>query len=500
MVFPASHTPLWPVLLPLAGAGLCACLWNHRRAQRAVSGATTALLLLASLLLIRSIPEGGALVTRFGDWDAPFGIVFVADRLAGLMVALSGILAAVASLFGLADIRRREERSGFHPLFMGLMAGVNGAFLTGDIFNLYVWFEVTLIAAMGLLALGGRPSRIDGTIRYGVLNLFSTLLFLSGVALLYGAAGTLNMADLARVLPDAEPTPGLSVAALFLFCGFAVKAGLFPLFFWLPASYHTASITVAAVFAGLLTKVAIYASFRVFTLLFSAQETGIADITLVMAILGMVLGVFGAASQWDMRRILAFHSVSQFGYMIAGLALGTPAAFGGAIFYILHHSIVKANLFLVAGAIHRANGSFDLRNCGGLLKADPALAVLFLVPALSLAGIPPLSGFWAKVLIVGPALEEGAFALAGTMLFTGVLTLYSMVKIWDNAFWRPSKAGRPPARPVPAPMLLAISTLSGLALVIGLWPEPLIRASGLAGAALVDPAAALSAVLAGGQP
>lgn len=287
----------------------------------------------------------GFLAIRFGDWAAPFGIVFVADALAAAMVAITGILAAAVMTFGLADIRRCEEQAGFHPLLLGMLAGVNGAFLTGDIFNLYVWFEVMLITAMGLLAIGRNRAQLDATVRYAILNLFSTLLFLTGVALLYGATGTLNMSDLARVLPQTEPSINLTLSALLLLCGFGIKAGYFPLFFWLPASYHTASITVSAIFAGLLTKVGVYACLRVFTLIFSVEDSGIREIVAVLAAGTMLFGVFGAAVQWDVRRILSFHIVSQIGYMLLGLAISTQAALTGAIFYILHHIIMKANLF-----------------------------------------------------------------------------------------------------------------------------------------------------------
>lgn len=323
--FLTLHAPLWPVLLPILGAGLAACLWKSPRAQRLVSALCITLLLAASLLLLVAVYREGILAIRFGDWAAPFGIVFVADALAAAMVAITGILAAAVMTFGLADIRRREEQAGFHPLLLGMLAGVNGAFLTGDIFNLYVWFEVMLITAMGLLAIGRNRAQLDATVRYAILNLFSTLLFLTGVALLYGATGTLNMADLARVLPQTEPSINLTLSALLLLCGFGIKAGYFPLFFWLPASYHTASITVSAIFAGLLTKVGVYACLRVFTLIFSVEDSGIREIVAVLAAGTMLFGVFGAAVQWDVRRILSFHIVSQIGYMLLGLAISTLA-------------------------------------------------------------------------------------------------------------------------------------------------------------------------------
>lgn len=491
----AQGAVLWPVAIPLVTAAATALAWNHRPVQRVLSGAGAALMLLAALALLWQVQAEGIQAIRFGNWAPPFGVVFVADRLGAAMVAITGIMALAAWVFGLADIRAREARAGFHPLFHGMLAGVNGAFLTGDIFNLYVWFEVMLITAMGLLVIGRTRAQLDGVLKYAVLNLLSTLFFLAAVALLYGVTGTLNMADLALLLPRAEPSVALSVSALLLLCGFGIKAGYFPLFFWLPASYHTASVTVSAVFAGLLTKVGVYACFRVFTLVFSVEHNGVREILAVMAAGTMVFGVFGAAVQWDVRRILAFHIVSQIGYMLLGLALATPLALAGGIFYVVHHIIVKANLFFIAGAIHRAGGSFDVRRSGGLLRRSPLLAVLFLVPALSLGGIPPLSGFWAKFMVVDAALKDAAFWLAGAALFTGLLTLYSMTKIWTEAFWKEPVLPRAQARAVPPPMLAAIGALAALTVLIGLHAEPFIRFAQAAAAELAEPRAYIAAVL-----
>lgn len=490
-----THAPLWPVLVPIAAAGATAALWNSRGTQRAVSMAASVLMLLSSVLLVREVARHGMRVARFGGWDAPFGIVFAADALGAAMATITGILALAALIFGAANLKTREERAGFHPLFHGMLAGVNGAFLTGDLFNLYVWFEVMLITAMGLLAIGRTRAQLDGTFKYAVLNLLSTLLVLTGVALLYGTAGTLNMADLARVLAGTPPSATLTIASMLLLCGFGIKAGYVPLFFWLPASYHTASITVSAVFAGLLTKVGVYACFRVFTLIIPVEQSGIRDIAGVLAAATMLLGVFGAMVQWDVRRILAFHIISQIGYMLLGLAIATPAALGGAIFYVIHHIIVKANLFLIAGAIHRAAGTYDLRKAGGLLGRSPLLAALFLVPALSLAGVPPLSGFWAKLLVIDATFRAGSVWLAAVALFVGLLTLYSMSKIWMEAFWKAPVLPRTTTRPVPAPMLAAIGILAALTIVIGTMPEPLIVYAQGAANTLVDPHAYIAAVL-----
>lgn len=498
MEFLASQILVWPVVIPLIAAALCALFWQNRALQRIVSLSAMVLMTIASLALLAVTAREGVLSMTFGGWAPPFGISFVADRLGAAMVAITGILAIAIGVFGLADVRRRQERNGFYPLLQGMLAAVNGAFLTGDIFNLYVWFEIMLITAMGLLVIDKTKAQLDGTLKYAVLNLLSTLMFLLAVAIIYGVAGTLNMADLARVLPETaeESSTALALAAALLLVAFGIKAGYFPLFFWLPASYHTASITVSAIFAGLLTKVGVYACFRVFPLLFEAGGD-LREVIAIMAAGTMLFGVFGAAVQWDVRRILSFHIISQIGYMLLGLALATPAALAGAIFYIIHHIIVKANLFLIAGAIYRATGTYDLRRAGGLMGSHPLLALLFAIPALSLAGIPPLSGFWAKYMVIDASFQAGGNWLAAVGLITGLLTIFSMSKIWVEAFWKPSPVVRSTPRRIPVPMILSITGLGLLTALIGLQPEPLVAFASAAGNALVDPSAYMAVALEG---
>jgi multicomponent Na+:H+ antiporter subunit D len=387
--------------------------------------------------------------------------------------------------------------------------GVCGAFLSGDIFNLYVWFEVMLIASFVLLALGGEKPQLEGAIKYVTLNFLSSAIFLAAVGLLYGTTGTLNMADLAGALGSGtRPALTASLAMLFL-VAFGIKAAIFPFFFWLPASYHTPPVPVSAIFAGLLTKVGVYALLRVFTLLF---VPGGATHALILALAGltMVTGVLGAAAQTEFRRILSFHIVSQIGYMIMGLGLGTRAAIAGSIFYIAHHIIVKTNLFLVAGVVHRLRGTHELKRLGDLYRAHPATAALFLIPALSLAGVPPLSGFFAKLALVRAGLAIDQYAIVATALVVSLLTLFSMTKIWAEAFWKeapgdgasPPGAASPPAaaageggRAGVAGMLLPIAVLAAITVAIGVLAEPLFRLSARAAAQLLDPSGYVGAVL-----
>lgn len=488
-----------PILLPLVLAAFTAALWTRPAAQQAVALLGMVALFAVSALLVAEVMQNGTLTTEVGGWPAPFGIVIVADRLSAAMVMVSAILAVAAILFTRAESRGGEyAAAGFYPLFCGLLVGINGAFTTGDIFNLYVWFEVMLICTLGLLVVNGTRAQIDGAVKYAILNLFGTVVLLIAIAFLYGIAGTLNMAHLAVVLPTLETTPALAVTTILFLVAFGIKMAAFPLFFWLPLSYHTAPMSVAAIFAGLLTKVGVYAALRVFTLLFAVSDGGLNVIVAWAAAFTMATGVLGAVVQMDVRRILSFHIISQIGYMMIGIALATPVAIAAAVFYIVHHIIVKANLFLLAGAIERAGGSYDLARVGGLMRSHPWLAVLFLVPALSLAGLPPLSGFWAKLLVVDASLEANANWLAAVALAVGLLTLLSMSKIWMEAFWKtppkPLPAGAPKRR-VPAAMLASIAFLGAFTVAIGLVAEPLVTYARISGDELSDPAAYIDRIL-----
>ena len=487
-----------PIVIPFLTAVL-AFLTRKGRAGRWVSVVGSTVLLVASTVLMSVVLKDGVIAAQMGQWPAPFGITLVADLLSAVMVLITAIVAVAVSVYALADVDEGMERLGYHALFNMLIAGVVGAFITGDLFNLYVWFEVMLIASFGLLVLGGRPDQIDGGVKYVALNLVSTILFLTGIGLLYGMTGTLNMADLASAVDDADPRLLTLVAMLFMIA-FGVKAAVFPLFFWLPASYHTPAFSVSAVFAGLLTKVGVYALLRTFTLIFDHDTGYTHTILLWVAGLTMVVGVLGAAAQSDIRKILSFHIVSQIGYMIMGLALLTPLAIVGAVFYLVHHIIVKANLFLIGGVAQRIAGDTELSRIGGLYKSAPFLAVLFVVPAFSLAGFPPLSGFWAKFLLVKAALDAQGWVIAGVALAVGLLTIYSMTKIWAQAFWEPHPEGKEPKLSSLAPrdryaMLLPIAALAVLTVIIGIMPEPFVRFAEASAAQLLDPSPYIEAVL-----
>lgn len=487
-----------PLLLPLATAAATAILWRHPAAQRAISLASTLLLLVASTGLLAHTLDRGPLAGQMGGWPSPFGIALVVDVFAAMMLVITGLMAVAVTLYARGPGAAERDRAGFHPLLHSLLLGVCGAFSTGDLFNLYVWFEVMLIASFGLLVIERTRAQIDGAIRYVALNLVGTTFFLLAVGLLYGLTGTLNMADLARTVPAVENRGALRAVAILLLIAFGAKAAVFPLFNWLPAAYHTASMPVAAIFAALLTKVGVYAIIRVITLIFADEAAFLSPIVAVIAMATMVTGVLGAAAHYDVRRILSFHIVSQIGYMLIGVALMTPLALAGSVFYVVHHIVVKANLFLIAGAMQQAGGSFGLRRLGGMWARYPLLGMIFLVPALSLAGVPPLSGFWGKLAVIRASLEAEAYLIAFVALLVGLLTLYSMVKIWNEAFWK-----RAPVPVEPAPWtrrerlatFAPIVVLAATTLAIGLSIDPLMSISIAAADGLVDPAGYIAAVL-----
>ncbi|MCE9683823.1 Na+/H+ antiporter subunit D [Halomonas alkalisoli] len=497
-----------PVLLPLLSGALSLLFWRSRSTQRFIAVAGNIALLGVALWLLVSVSLDDYVVIQMGGWEAPIGITLVADMLSAVMIVLTGIIGLALAVYSLASTGPGHEKFGYYPLMHLLLAGVAGAFLTGDIFNLYVWFEVMLVASFALLILGGEKAQMEGAIKYVTLNLLASVIFLTAIGLTYGMVGTLNMADIAQRLAAAENQGMVEVLAVMFMIAFGIKAAAFPLFFWLPASYHTPPVAVSALFAGLLTKVGVYSLYRVFTLMFDQTLGYTQDLLLWGAALTMVTGVLGAAAQFEFRRILSFHIVSQIGYMILGLALFTPLAIAGGIFAVMHNIVVKTNLFLISGITRRLQGTYELKKMGGLYREQPWLAVAFFLSAFSLAGIPPLSGFFAKFVIVRAGIEAGAYVVTGVALAVGLMTLYSMVKIWNEVFWKtlPEDNLVPveqtvvgdDSRMVPASlwlMYLPVAVLALFALLIGLFAEPLMVAMNQIGDQLMNPQGYIEAVL-----
>ena len=484
---------VYPVAVPLGTAIICVALRGRPRGLRVVSLLSNASLVAYVMgKLWPLLSEYGVVVLRIGGWP---GITLAADLLSGVMLSLSAIVGLIVAVYAAAWMAESAEETFFYPLYHTLLMGVNGSFLTGDVFNLYVFFEVMLVSSFALLALGGERRQIEGTVKYLAMSQISSVLFLVGAGLLYGTTGTLNMADLGRKLATPEAGPYTAVAARLFLVAFGIKAAVFPLFFWLPASYHTAKTPITAFFGGLLTKVGIYALCRFYTLLFPAHWLAQRDLLLGIAGLTMVIGVLGAVAQSDVKRLLSFHIISQIGYLIMGLGLSSPLAMAATLYFMIHIVLVKTGLFLIAGLVEQLTGTTDLHAMGGLLRGRPGVACLFLLGALSLAGLPPLSGFYAKLGLVLAGIQSEEYWVVAVALGVSMLTLYSMTKIWTQAFMREAPATiRAESRPHPALYVGALG-LVAVAVAAAGGAAPLYEIAQRASQQLADSSLYLVAVL-----
>jgi multicomponent Na+:H+ antiporter subunit D len=491
-----------PILLPLVGAALSILLGGSRRVQRAIALSTLTVVLGLAVALLVEVDRNGPVSVQAGGWPAPIGITLVADRLAAIMLVVASVMLLTVLVYAIGQPGAERNHVGFQSVYLVLAAGVASAFMAGDLFNLFVAIEMMLTASYVLITLGGRLEQVRAGMTYVVVSLLASVLFVTMLAVVYASTGTVTMADLAGRIPELEPGLRSALAVLMLVV-FGIKAAVFPLYFWLPDSYPTAPSPVTAIFAGLLTKVGVYAMIRTQTLLFP-EDSRPTTLLLVVAAATMLVGVIGAIAQGDVRRILSFQIISHIGYMVMGLALFTVAGLAATVLYTIHHIVAKTGLFLSGGLIQHAGGSSRLTRLGGMVRTAPALAVLFLVPALSLVGLPPLSGFVPKFALVDAAAARPAYAVMAVSLVVSLLTLYSLMKVWISVFWAPatdppaeSVPDRlPPGEPLGGPLLMVVPTavLAGLTVLIGVGAGPLYDLSLRTAADLLDPSAYLRAV------
>lgn len=429
-----------PVLLPAFGAALALVAGRFPRLQMWITMTLLGAMIVLSVLLVLLVDKQGIQTLQIGGWDAPVGITLVADRLSTLMLAVSSLVLFCVMWYaigqGVRDRRKEDPVAVFLPTYLLLSMGVNASFLAGDLFNLYVGFEIFLVASYVLLTLSASQARVRAGVGYVMVSMVSSMVFILGLALTYAAVGTLNMAHISERM---ESVPSGTQAMIFsvLLVAFGIKAAVFPLDSWLPDSYPTAPSLVTAVFAGLLTKVGVYSIIRMRSVVFT--DGSLDTLLMFVALATMLVGILGAMAQNDIKRLLSFTLVSHIGYMILGVALGTAQGLSGAIFYAVHHILVQTALFLVVGLIERQAGSSSLRRLGSLAKAFPLLGLLYLIPALNLGGIPPFSGFLGKIMLLQAAASEGStlsWLLVAGAIVTSLLTLYTMVLVWAKAFWR----------------------------------------------------------------
>lgn len=423
-----------PILLPLLTA-IVALSLRPGGLRRGVVMASCVLQVIVAAVLVTQTARHGPIALSIGDWAPPFGIVLVADLLSSIMVALAGIIALASIVYGYLELPCRLEHPLRIPLTQFLMVGLCQSFLTGDLFNLFVAFEVMLICSYALLTLEADDWDIKQAFPYLAINAVGSMIFLAAVAFAYGIFGTLNFAEMSLRASSMSDDPRVLILAVLLLGVFGIKAGLFPLYFWLPNSYPILSTPLAALFGGMLTKVGVYVLLRIFGTVLPQDLSGLHTVLAWLGAVTMLLGVIGAVSRNFVRGILSFHILSQIGYMVLAIGLFSPYAIAAAIFYNIHNNLVKSSLFLVGGTISLLNGTDDLKRSANLWRATPMLGVAFLLLGLSLAGLPPLSGFWGKLMIVQDGLRQGEYVLIFIALFTSVFTLLSMMKIWNVSFW-----------------------------------------------------------------
>jgi multicomponent Na+:H+ antiporter subunit D len=491
------------ILVPFFTALILALLNGHRRLEKTVALLSSFGLTIWVFWLLFYVDAHGVQVVIIGGWKAPWGIAFVADRLTTIMLCLSTGLGTLVQLYSLWTVTEQQQRYFFYPLMQAVLLGVNWSFITGDVFNLFVAYEVMLMASYGVMMVGASPPQVRQTLKYIAINSIGSTLFVVGCGVVYATVGTLNMADLAvRTAQITGERAGMVTAAsMLLLIVFALKAATFPLIYWLPDSYPVVPPGVNGYFAGILTKVGVYSLLRVFVLCFRQEGHQFAlNVLLFLSGLTMLLGVLGAMCRWDIRRILSWHIISQVGYMVMGIGLaGSPdprvvqLAVAGTIFYVVHHIVVKSCLFLVGGIAERVSGSQDLKHMGGILGVSPGVAGLFIVAGLSLAGMPPFSGFLSKFVLAQAGLAGGNYVVVAIAVITSFFTLYSMSKIWSYAFWREPTQER--AALTYRGMMAPTAVLVAFTIAMGLFAQPFLGLASRAADTLTKPEEYIRTVL-----
>ncbi len=491
-----------PLLVNLFAAIVQLFFWQKTVAQRIISIVACFIVILLSIQLVSKVYSDGILVMEAAGWKAPFGIVFVADLFSSMLVLLTSLAGLAVSAFSSVSIARSRMLHGYFPIFHFLMMGLIGAFLTGDIFNLYVWFEVIIISSFVLMTLGGRKAQIEGAVKYMAMNILASTFFLTGIAVLYGITGTLNMADLSLKIAAFDNRNLVNLAAVFFIIGFGIKSAVFPLYFWLPSSYHTPPSAVVAAFGGLLTKVGLYALFRVYTLIFIPDEF-LKKLLIGIAVFTILTGCFGAFIKRNIRRMFSYLIVCHIGFILAGLGMYTEVAIIGALLYLFHDIMVKTNMFLIAGLIRQMRGTMNMDRLGGLYASYPKISLVMAIVLFSLAGVPPLSGFWPKIYLFEAGLMNRQYLLVGAIIVGSFVTLYVIAKMWADVFWKnPPSEGKVVTDAFTklsvfkkvlfvSPVVL----LAAISLYIGLFTENITLVAKQITAEMMDPTPYIKAVL-----
>lgn len=482
-----------PILIPLLTGMVLILFKNHISLHRVVSIVSLLITAVFSVVLMRQIQVSGIQTLQLGGWEAPFGISLVGDMFAVLLVLTTTIVSICCILYAFQSIGNEREQNYFYPLVLFLITGVNGSFLTGDLFNLYVFFEVFLVSSYVLITLGGEKNQLRESLKYIMINVLSSAFFLVGIAYLYSITGTLNLAHLSIRIADAGQDGLLTTISFLFLIVFSLKAGLF-LFYWLPGSYSAPPTAIAAIFAALLTKVGIYAIFRMFTLIFYHEQQVTHTFIGMLAAATMVLGIMGAVGYWDLKKILTYNVIISVGFILIGLVAFTLDGFMGSIYYLIHDMIIKALVFLIGGTIIQITGTSNLKEISGLIRTHPALGWMFFIAALSMVGIPPLSGFLGKFLITKGSFTALVFWLGGLGLLASLFILYSLMKIFMNGFWGETILSEDEEKGTTKGLILPIALLTVISVALGVGAESIHTYVTIAAESLLDPNLYISAV------
>ncbi|WP_096156832.1 MULTISPECIES: Na+/H+ antiporter subunit D [Bacillus] len=490
-----NNLVILPILIPFITASILLFIPRKIQLQKWISVVSLSLATIASFILVQSVYENGVQTLELGSWEPPYGIVLVADMFAALLVLTGLIVSFACVLFAFRGVGEEREKYYYYAFSQFLITGVMGAFLTGDLFNLFVFFEVMLISSYVLIVIGGTQIQMRESLKYILINIVSSGLFVIALAYLYGVVGTLNIADVSAKVAESGQTGILTVIAVLFLIVFGLKGGIFPLYLWLPGSYQAPPYAITALFAALLTKVGVYAIIRTFSIIFYHEPQITHMIIGVLAIITILIGAIGAIAYWDVKKILIYNIVTAVGVIVFGVAIATEIGYAGSIFYLVHDMVIKGALFLLAGALFAITGTDKIKEMGGVIKRHPLLGWMFFTATLALAGIPPLSGFVGKVLLTQAGLAGGHYVFVGVMLFSSLLVLYSVMKIFMNCFFREEvltekeEKGSTKGLLYPSVILIAVSAF------IGLGAETITPYIMQAAETLMDPSIYIQAVL-----
>jgi len=483
-----------PIVIPLL-MGIILIFFNKNiKIQKWLSAIASLASVIVAVIIVQTVHTNGIQTLEIGNWVPPYGIVLVADMYASLLVLTTAIIGFTSLLFAFSSTTAEREKFYFYPGVQFLLLGVTGAFLTGDIFNLFVFFEVMLMSSYMLIVLGSSKNQLRESIKYILVNVISSALFVIAVAYLYALTGTLNMADLSVRIAEMGQSGLLTVIAILFLVIFGLKGAIFPLYFWLPGSYQAPPAVVTALFGALLTKVGVYSITRVFTLIFYHEPTFTHEILAWLSALTIIFGVIGAIAYWDIKKIVIYNIITAVGVILFGVAANTPNAIEGSVYYLVHDMIIKGALFFLVGAIVAITGTSNLRKFSGLIASHPLLGWMFFIAALALAGIPPLSGFVGKLKIVQGGFEAGEYTIAFVVLLSSLLVLYSVMKVFIHGFWgEPNKEAF--VQTSPKGLLFPIAILLALSIAYGFGVEFLSPYISQAADTLLDPSIYIQAVL-----